>query len=316
MIVEDWIAINVTAPQIAITVPNGGETLAQGQAYNITWTSKVLPNVDTKLILVDYSQTKPVVTPIATVSSSWANSYAWKVPANLVGNKFKVAIMYDNRVNNGGYVEDLSDDYFSITTPVVVNIVKDDFNSYANGTIMGQGGWNSYVNGNNFVAQGDTFFDGTKAIYNNTQADSVITKSGTLLTDGKQAVYVRTENRANWGLYPDGNTQVRVSKGVWASGAPSLPFAAVSFKSNGNVAFYDSVNDVYKNFTTYNDNEWTLLEIEWRSSDRTARYKVNNGAWTDWYTFQNASSFTNFDNVGLAFDLPSGTGGVYFDMLR
>ncbi len=195
-------------------------------------------------------------------------------------------------------------------------IVKDGFDKYINGSVVGQGNWVSYVNGANFAVQDTLIHKGKKAIHNNSLGDSVVSKAGNQLTDGKQVVWVRTDNRSTWGFYPDGNAQVRVSKGVWASGAPNLPFAAVSFKSGGNVAYYDSIGNVYKNFDTYNDNQWTKLVIEWRSSDKTARYKVNNGIWTNWYTFQDAGSFTNFDNVGFDFFLPNGSGGVYFDTLR
>ncbi|OGG50967.1 hypothetical protein A2704_02635 [Candidatus Kaiserbacteria bacterium RIFCSPHIGHO2_01_FULL_54_36b] len=104
---------------------------------------------------------------------------------------------------------------------------------------------------------------------------------------------------------------MRVSKGEWGS---SEVFSAVSFKSDGNVAFFDG--NSYVNFATYNDNEWTLLEIQWRLNDAKARYRLNQGMWTDWYNIRNksASSFTGFDNVG--FDFVGGGGGVYFDNLH
>ena len=196
-----------------------------------------------------------------------------------------------------------------------IGIVQDGFDVYNKGTLQGQGEWNSYTNGSNFVVVDTEAFSGTKAIYNQTKTDSVITKTGSLLADGKQAVYVKTASRTNWGIHSDGNAQVRVSKNPWASG--SAIFAAVSFKSDGNVAYYDPVIDKYKNFATYDDGAWTLLEIEWRSSDKTARYRVNNGNWTDWHTFRNAYIFSGFDNVGLGFFLEgSSGGGIYFDSLQ
>ncbi|MEK7510569.1 MAG: collagen-like protein [Patescibacteria group bacterium] len=194
----------------------------------------------------------------------------------------------------------------------IAAIVSDTFNSYLSGSIIGQGGWVDRVNGNNFIVQDTTVFEGATAIHNNTQADSVIAKIGSPFSDGRQAVYIKTENRDSWGDYPDGNVQMRISKGGWDSST----MASVTFKKDGNVAYYDPALDTYTNFGIYNDNEWTLVEVEWRSSDRTARYRVNNGTWTDWLTFKGASSFTNFDNVGLAFVLPSGSGGVYFDTLH
>lgn len=193
-------------------------------------------------------------------------------------------------------------------------IVEDDFNGYTDGSIVGQGSWESYANGDNFVVQGAVVNEGAKALHVNASADSIATKRGVPRADGKQAVCIRTENRSQWGFYLDGNAQFRVTKNSWAGGTDI--FAAVSFKSDGNVAYYDVVNDVYQNFATYNDNEWTLLEIEWRSSDKTARYRVNNGAWAEWKTFSGAESFTDFDYVGFDFVLPSGSGGVYFDTLR
>ena len=191
-------------------------------------------------------------------------------------------------------------------------IVEDNFNGYTDGSIVGQDGWVSYVNGDHFVVQGDTVFEGAKAVHNNSFGDSVAGRYGTQRADGKQTVCFRTENRDNWGFYSaDGNAGVRVSDGF-----NGTIFASVSLKKDGHVAYYDPIADVYSDFATYNDNEWTLLEIEWRSSDKTARYRVNSGAWTDWKTFRGAASFTKFDFVHFGFVLPSGSGGVYFDTLR
>lgn len=192
-------------------------------------------------------------------------------------------------------------------------IVKDDFH-YSLGAVVGRGHWESYVNGENYLVQKLEAFRGKKALYINSLGDSVVTKKGRSLSDGLQTVYVRTEDRANWGPYVDGNAQFRVTKNSWAGGSDI--FAAVSFKSDGNVAYFDSDAGVYQNFATYNDYEWTKLDIEWRSSDATARYRINDDSWTDWKRFRGAASFTDFDYVGFDFFLPSGSGGVYFDTLR
>lgn len=192
-------------------------------------------------------------------------------------------------------------------------IVGDDFN-YSLGSIVGKGNWESYVNGQNFLVQKLQALKGKKALHINSLGDSVVTKKGRSLSDGLQTVYVRSENRASWGPYADGNAQFRVTKNSWAGGSDI--FAAVSFKSDGNVAYFDSDAEVYQNFATYDDNEWTKLDIEWRSSDKMTRYRVDDGAWTAWKTFRGASSFTDFDYVGFDFALPSGAGGVYFDTLR
>lgn len=196
----------------------------------------------------------------------------------------------------------------------LMSIVEDDFNSYNNGSIVGQGGWESYVNGGDFIVQETTVFEGEKALYCSTPVDSVIGKQGPLRTDGRQAVYVRTENRDGWGFYQDGNAQVRISKDLWGSPGHGQYRSniSVSFKKDGHVAY--QIDSGFVNFATYDDNMWTLVEMEWRSNDKTARYRVNSGIWTNWEPIIRSDLFTEFDYVG--FDLNyGGSGGVFFDTL-
>lgn len=201
----------------------------------------------------------------------------------------------------------------SIESAFAASIVSEDFDAYTNGAIVGKGGWSSYVNGENFIVQETTVFEGAKALYNNAQADSVIIKSGSALSDGSQAVYIRTENRSSWGTYSNGNAQVGISKGSWG-GRQLRNFISVSFKADGNVSYYDPVSDAYRNFATYNDKEWISLEFEWRSSDKKAHYRINSGTWTDWYPFAGSGTFTDFDTVGFD-SISLGGGGVYIDSL-
>lgn len=195
-------------------------------------------------------------------------------------------------------------------TADLMPIIEDDFNTYANGSIIGQGGWESYANGDSFVVQDVTVFEGAKALYNNSVGDNVIGKQGTLRADGRQAVYVRTENRDNWEEYQDGNVQIGMTKGLW-----NKIFLLATFKRDGHVAYYDISTGAMQNFATYDDNVWTLLEMEWRSSDKTARYRVNSEIWTDWKPIFHSASFVGVDYVGFDFAQPSGSGGVYFDTL-
>jgi hypothetical protein len=158
------------------------------------------------------------------------------------------------------------------------------------------------------MVQGDTVFEGAKSLYNNKNGDSVITKTGVALADGMQSVYVRTKNRVHWGDYSQGeNFQVRLSNGSWDG-----PFRIdVTFNKDGHVAYNGTVVP-WVNFGTYNDDEWNLLDIQWRSIDKTARYRINSGPWTEWDTFNGAASFTSVDNIG--FDSTAlGSGGVYID---
>jgi len=190
------------------------------------------------------------------------------------------------------------------------SIVQDNFNTYTNGNILGQGSWEEFSThfSNFFVQESDTF-EGSKAIFNNSQGDSVIIKAGNLLSDGQQTFYIKTIDRNLWSS--DSEAQIRITKGVWALGDV---FCAITFEQDGDVA-YSIGNDVRTNFATYNDNEWIKLDVEWRSTDQKARYRLNNGVWTSWDAFWGSNNFTNFDHVGFDFDLNSGSGGVYFDNL-
>ncbi|MCH8106547.1 MAG: peptidoglycan-binding protein [Proteobacteria bacterium] len=206
-----------------------------------------------------------------------------------------------------------------VETPTVPDdtlptLITDDFNSYSDGNIVGQGGWVSFVNGNNVQVQGVETFEGSKALHVNKVTDSIVTKAtGTPLSDGRQTFYVRSDNRPNWGPYLNGNLQIRVSKGSWGSGGA---FAAVTLDKNGDVSYFNPTADIYEKIASYSDNEWTRIEIEWRSTDNTARYSVNSGEWTSWKVFAGSAAFTNFDNVGFEFFIPKGSGGAYFDALQ
>lgn len=191
-------------------------------------------------------------------------------------------------------------------------ILSETFNNYSLGALEGQSGWASYDGVANFSIESVSRKD--KIVHATAYGDNIITKTGKSLTDGLQTVYVKTENRVSWGPVLDGNVQVRISDAPWSIGANR--FIAVTLKADGNVAYFDPVNYRYENFATYSDNTWTKIEIEWRSSDKTARYSVNDGVSTNWLPFIGNDTFTSFNNVGLEFYLPSGSGGVYFDNLK
>ena len=211
--------------------------------------------------------------------------------------------------------------FFVTITPVeagmnhkLKSIIRDNFNKYTNGSIVGQGGWFNRANGLPYVIQSLVKKEGRKALYNNNiGADSVITKtSGTALVNGKQSFYIRTENRSNWGTYNIGeNVQLGLFQGSWDGSSR----AVLTFRKDGHVAYIDPNIDTWVNFDTYTDNSWTLVDVEWRSIDNTVRYRANNGAWTGWVPFVGSSFFTGFDTVGfVTFYL--GTGGVYIDALE
>ena len=194
------------------------------------------------------------------------------------------------------------------------SVIRDNFNKYTNGSIVGQDGWFNRANGLPYVVQNIVVKKGKKALYNNnTGADSVITKtSSTALPNGKQSFWIRTENRSGWGNYNIGeNFQLGLFQGSWDGSSR----ATLAFMKDGYVAILDTATDKYVNFDTYTDNRWTLIHAEWRMSDKTIRWRVNERVWTNWTPFVGSTSFTGFDTVGfVTFYL--GSGGVYIDDLR
>jgi hypothetical protein len=103
-------------PLLTVTSPSVGETLTQGQAYKITWSSQNLPsNYSLNLTEEDYSTSVTGSSFIAKLSAD-QNSYSWTVPNNLLGSKFKIDIGFSdtagNFIGNG-----ISANYFSIVVP-------------------------------------------------------------------------------------------------------------------------------------------------------------------------------------------------------
>lgn len=188
-------------------------------------------------------------------------------------------------------------------------VVEDNFNSYANGSIVGQGGWASFGSwGDRFMVQGNAVLEGTKALYCTSASDNVIVKTGTPLPSGVQVFYLKTEDRESWGY--GSKVEFRLMDGP---GWPPNDLCRIEFNYDGTVNFLAG-REAEITFGTFNDNEWTRVTTEWRASDSRLRYRLNDESWTDWYGCFN-STFASFDRVAIEFCLYGGSGGVYVDSL-
>ncbi|MDP8221701.1 MAG: C10 family peptidase [Candidatus Stygibacter frigidus] len=120
-------------PEITVTDPNGGESYAQDESINITWTSQDIGN-NVRIMLYDGNTLDELISDM----TSNDGSFNWAVPADFsVGDNYRIKIAdYDNSSTN-----DYSDGYFSIYNPtlqelenVVITVggadvnVGDDFN--------------------------------------------------------------------------------------------------------------------------------------------------------------------------------------------
>lgn len=151
-------------------------------------------------------------------------------------------------------------------------IFEDNFDSYSIGNLNGQGGWSSA----GFVYMVQTFKvkDGEKAIQGfNVSTQQIAQKSGSSVNDGKITVYV---------LRVDANQPGFLSF-VLKEGANAKLEVRGNFGGNGRFQYVDGSAGSYVNFgERFNYETWYAIQIEWRSSDNTARYNINGGEWTSW----------------------------------
>jgi hypothetical protein len=111
-----WIADAVLPlipdPSITISSPNGGEALAQGFPYTISWTSDNVTNVK-----IELQKGTAVIAISASVAAS-DGSYSWTVPINqALGSDYKIRI-----TDISSNVTDYSDANFSIVAPPSVTV--------------------------------------------------------------------------------------------------------------------------------------------------------------------------------------------------
>ncbi|MBK9248760.1 MAG: choice-of-anchor D domain-containing protein [Ignavibacteria bacterium] len=103
-----------SAGSVALTAPNGGETLCRGASTNITW-SPVGISGNVKL---EYTTDGTTFTQIVTVPAT-PGSYTWNIPTSQVtGTNYKIRV---SDVSNTA-VNDLSNANFSILSTPVISI--------------------------------------------------------------------------------------------------------------------------------------------------------------------------------------------------
>lgn len=130
---------NAAQPSITVTSPNGGETWAQGSTHEIMWKTTGLPS-DAKVGIILQNADKNLNYSFASASASTGH-YSWTVPTTMlmgstnissIGNNMKIMVIY---VSSSLSVQDLSDNYFSITAASAVPTISMKINgSTATGT--------------------------------------------------------------------------------------------------------------------------------------------------------------------------------------
>ncbi|MCK4420415.1 hypothetical protein KAW48_01360, partial [candidate division WOR-3 bacterium] len=109
-------------PSITVLSPNGGEALAAGSIYTISWSAEgdTIPGyVD--LYLIINSDTNYITTSYNTNNlNPWNGSYEWTVPQTPSNNCKIKAVVYDGWGFEGS---DESDGVFTIATPPTISII-------------------------------------------------------------------------------------------------------------------------------------------------------------------------------------------------
>ena len=163
--------------------------------------------------------------------------------------------------------------FFSlISTTNASTIFTDDFNSYVNGNLGGQGGW--VGSSSNTAVQSSILFEGSKAVSISKIPPGMASmeKKGITVNSGQIVLHVR--GYIGGTTHPSFNIQLKENDNT-----------RLSFKATTGSPFSYYNSDV-SGYTSFNplmiSEQWYKIQIEWRGSDHKARYRVNDGNFTDW----------------------------------
>jgi hypothetical protein len=179
----------------------------------------------------------------------------------------------------------------------MATILTDDFNSYTDGDIVGQGDWVKYDHTGKMYVQDSVVKEGAKALGSYVTGDNIamIEKTGTARTDGQLVYYVRLTN-------------TNMTAMLWAKENTSSRFGCY-FANDGKIKYYTgSFTEIQ---SSYNANQWYEVKIEWRSSDHKVRYSIDGEVKTDWVS-PNSAWTTGVNKIYIQANYASDE-SVYFD---
>ena len=142
----------------------------------------------------------------------------------------------------------------------MATIFEDDFNSYNDGDLNGQGDW---AGATEFDVQSAMVKEGAKAVEVSGVNKSII-KSGNSLTEGKIVVYMRQKEIG-------GITRFNLLEGA---------NRVIIVKMESSFVYHNGAS--YTSFGSWVADTWYCVQIEWRSVDKKVRYRIDEGDWTNW----------------------------------
>lgn len=179
----------------------------------------------------------------------------------------------------------------------MATLLKDNFNSYDDNPLDGQGSW---VSDENFDIQAATVYEGAKAVKIKAGATSgnQAYKLATGVTTGSQSFAFRSAGT-------DSNLKIELLGNAAGVGV------YVIITTTGKIQYYTtgfSTGDIQN----YSANTWYVVDVEWRVSDKKARYRVNAGDWTDWLATPD-TSWSTIDKVNIKVGVAGFTSDMFID---
>jgi hypothetical protein len=114
----------VAKPTISLAVPNGGENWISGSTQKIIWSYTGDPGSKVSIVLFRGNERVGLIASNVPISKlglprTGTGSYSWEIPKNQdTGSNYKIAIVSTSQPT----IKDLSDNYFSITSPALPSI--------------------------------------------------------------------------------------------------------------------------------------------------------------------------------------------------
>ncbi len=161
-------------------------------------------------------------------------------------------------------------------------IFEDNFESYSVGNLAGQGDWNgASKNKEDYQVQSGTTYSGSRAVYVKASGGggfnySHILKVGTETSTGSVIFY----------YYPIAGTSNDIML------RSSTPTTIVQFHVTADNLQYLNSSGAPVSLVEGWTRQWYKVEIDWRSSDNTVKYKITPGMadWSSWVAQRNAGN--------------------------
>lgn len=191
----------------------------------------------------------------------------------------RLRLLVDEHTSATSYWDNISVSDDGTYTDIIYNgLFSDDFESYTNGDLNGQGYWSGDTT---FDIQSSVYKTGSKAVQNtdNTGGWKVITGTSDSKTNGEVRVFCK---RTTTGSY----SGIRLMYGATL-------VASLYFYNDGYLKYYDTGLGSWTQIQAYSADTWYELKIQWRNSDGYIRYQIDNNGWTSWNNPVNAWSYVD-----------------------